>query len=225
MWFILIIIGGIVLLVGGSIMAYYLFTREGRNRRRFNRLPVTPIAHFHDGLPGKIVGRANSIDGACIVAPLSGRECVFWRVQVSEPSGIDRNTWHTLFLGSCDHQYLTITDETGTCRIPLKETAYILVDEQSFLPNLKNDDTERFRAFCRDRGIDLGYGFGIPGIKRLKFYEWIIAAGDVTAGIGIPAMREGQCVMTATDVFGVCFTNDRRLFGKGARHERFEQTG
>lgn len=60
-----------------------------RFRRRFRKTPTFAIAELPEDTVGRIVGIAQSLDGAVLTAPLSARPCVFWAIEVIEMLGED----------------------------------------------------------------------------------------------------------------------------------------
>ena len=55
-----------------------------RMRRQFRRAPAFAIAELPEDTPGKLVGVARAFTEAPLVAPLSGRPCVYYSIEIQE---------------------------------------------------------------------------------------------------------------------------------------------
>ncbi|HEY4182937.1 MAG TPA: hypothetical protein VGM90_39205, partial [Kofleriaceae bacterium] len=55
-----------------------------RFHARMNAVPQTHIGALAEGTRGKIVGQAMELGTQTVVAPLSGRACLYWRVEIDD---------------------------------------------------------------------------------------------------------------------------------------------
>jgi hypothetical protein len=82
-----------------------------RFRARIRAMPVTRMGDLAEGVRGKIVGRAMELEQT-LVAPLSGRTCVYWRIEIEDrgEAGVLRGT-----LASFDESvaFLLVQPNTG----------------------------------------------------------------------------------------------------------------
>src|SRR5688572_6247639 len=92
-------IGTVLLILGISIIFYYVFTfnwKRSKAKKAFRQVPFTKIEDVQDGDNVKIKGTVWD-GGEKIIAPLSERTCVYYHIEILERIGMGRHkSWEIL---------------------------------------------------------------------------------------------------------------------------------
>ena len=176
----LLIVGFVVALV---VIAWY-FSAEAKTRRALRAAPRVSIAQFPEGAPARIVGRVE--DGERLIAPLSGRPCVFYQAIVEQyHSNGKSGSWRTIIREERGIPF-ALDDGTGRALIdPLG--ARLAVEKDSTTRSGSFDDaTETEEAFLARHGVQSkGWMFN----KKLRYREGALEIGETIAVCGL-AVRE-----------------------------------
>jgi len=103
-----------VMSVGGIVVGGVLFYRGFRDlalKRLLDNTPTARVRSMAMGLVevnGKVEGRSR------VTAPFSGRECVYWQVEVATRGR--RNTWNTVHRNSSGQPFF-LRDDTGVAMV------------------------------------------------------------------------------------------------------------
>ncbi|MCP4126635.1 MAG: hypothetical protein GY753_06185 [Gammaproteobacteria bacterium] len=95
-----------------ALIGLYLVVRYLRLVRTIEDTPTAKIRSAHQGYV-ELAGMAVKMEGEPILAPLTGRECCWYRYKVERHG--DKH-WHTIEKGSSEHLFL-LQDDTGECII------------------------------------------------------------------------------------------------------------
>ncbi|BDD06137.1 hypothetical protein [Aureibacter tunicatorum] len=169
-----------ILIVGLPITAFIFYNKAQVVTKLANQEQVK-LSNFSDGDIGKVVGEVIMV-GEPMIAPLSKRECAYYRVQVhEEKGGGNRRSWHLRI------------DEDKASKYLLKENGqYIFVDDR----NLKADiveDVELYSGFLNDATSELKsylkkHDFKSENLfrmnKSLKYTEAILGLEEKVAVLG-----------------------------------------
>jgi hypothetical protein len=101
----------------GILAGLYIFFRRWRQQRLIEDTPEARIRSAPQGYV-KLAGRARSLDGEALRAPLTGRRCVWWtyRIEQREHSGRGAVLWRHGDSGTSDQSFL-LTDESDHCLV------------------------------------------------------------------------------------------------------------
>ncbi len=82
-------------------------------------LADTPTSKIRSAAQGyvELSGRLLEQPEAAIVAPLSGRPCLWWRFRIEEYSGSGKSRRYRLVESGCSEAWLRLADATGECLI------------------------------------------------------------------------------------------------------------
>jgi len=108
---------GIFLGIAGILIGLYRFFRRWRQQRLVEDTPQARIRSAPQGYV-KLCGRARSMDGELLRAPLTGRACVWWsyRVQQRDNNRLRAFAWRHSDSGTSDQPFLLI-DQRDQCLI------------------------------------------------------------------------------------------------------------
>lgn len=162
-----------------ALLAWY-FSADQRALRAMRAVPYRRIADVIDGEKARIVGQVALRE--TVRAPLSGRECAYWRVTVREQRG-----------GGKSRHWVTIIDEHGGVDFFLEQdgakaliktdlVTAVLQKDGSFSSGFLNDATPELEAFLAERGHSAqGWVFN----KNLRYHEGVVEHGETVCVVGV----------------------------------------
>jgi hypothetical protein len=146
----------------GIAVGLHMFFRRWRQRRL---LEDTPRAHIRSAPQGyvKLCGRARSIDGKSLRAPLTGRSCVWWtyRVEQRGTSARAANRLLNINCGSSDQPFLLI-DQGDHCLVDPEGAEIEASDRKVWYGNSPDDIPPP-----RWGGIALGFGHSYRYVEAI----------------------------------------------------------
>ncbi|MFN2309998.1 MAG: GIDE domain-containing protein [Gammaproteobacteria bacterium] len=111
----------LVLLLAGSLFAFYSIWRGLHRARLIEDLPTARVRSAHQGYV-ELEGSGRLLDGPPIVAPLTGTHCLWYRYRVEQREthrdsrGNSSSHWSTVQAGISDGLFV-LDDGTGRCII------------------------------------------------------------------------------------------------------------
>lgn len=166
-----------------------LFGRAARIRRRLRSAQQCAVRDLTDGVraPRRIAGMVVPI-GEPLIAPLTGRACVYYETEVVRAVGLGLDPWDVEYRFATEKRgvpFLT-DDGTGTAVVdPLRAILLLDADVDRWSktrdPEATAEDAFLNRIGRRRRGLLFE--------KRLHFKESIIEAGERIAVVGVALPR------------------------------------
>lgn len=171
-WILLgLMVAGAILLLGGR-----------HDLRRYRRLLALQRRSL-DAVPGgpvEVEGKVVAGNGGTLVAPLSGREAVWFRVVVEEETGDDAKS-ETL-VDESDSREFYLDDGRGRARVE-PAGAHVVVEPDTVASSgLFRDATPALEAFLGRRGLASTGKLGFN--RRLTFREERLHPGDRVLAFG-----------------------------------------
>jgi len=180
----------LAVLAGLGAFAFYGAFQALRRARLVEDLPTSRARSAAQGLV-ELAGHAEALPGDPVVAPLSGRPCVWYRFQVQERQK-DRVTgeieWHTLETGVSDALF-RLVDDTGQCVLD--------PDHAEVTPALR----DRWRGSApRPAGPPPRGGGAWLGRGDYRYQEELIRPGDPLHAVGtLRSVRGGTDDLPVAD--------------------------
>jgi len=152
-------------------------------RRLLLAAPRVTIAAFPVGTSARVVGTVAPL--AAVTTPIGGVPCVFFECVVEEYRSSGKSgTWHRVARESRSVPFL-VTDGTGRALVdPTFARVSLDLDEESQSGTF-DDPSPSESAFLARHRVEGATWIGTN--KRLRFREFVIAAGDVVAVAGVGA--------------------------------------
>lgn len=177
---------GMALLTLLALLLYTCFTsRDRRIRRALRSASSTPVARLVEGEVVKVCGRARVLERV-LEAPLTGRQCVFYRALVEEPGKgdgrLDSDGWHPLVDEYNSTDFL-VEDATGSVRVHVDGAEPVLVLDASFWSAIFNSPTPRLEAYLAQYGQASKNWLGIN--RSLRYREGVLEPGEEVAVLGV----------------------------------------
>ena len=167
------------------IVYMFFFSTLAKTKRKFKNIASTQIFKFKNGDIGKVIGKVENIKEP-LIAPLSGKKCVYYEVIVSDSSGEDNilllkeKKYHHFYIVNSSGKAFVKIDKDTICEItsdidantgfwkkPKKEMKVLLekhkIKQKNFL------DFNKSLNFIEKR-YDVGEQIGVLG----KGY-WVIS--------------------------------------------------
>ena len=178
------VVGAIVALIVLSLAIPKLFGRDARLRRKLRAAKQRAIRDLAEStrVPRRIAGMVVAIDEP-LIAPLSGRPCVFYETHVRQTIGLPLTDWDFDFEVAREKRSVTflVDDGTGTALVAPKHADMLLGTDVERPLSKRGDDAAAEDAFLARFGQRRR---GLLFEKTLYFTESIIEVGERIAVSG-----------------------------------------
>lgn len=164
----------VVVMFTGLVIAgiAYYFSKRERIKRTLRAIPGKKIGEFVNGEYAKISGQVYA-NGETILAPFSGRKCVYYYAIVEENAG--KNDWRKVV----DEEMMAdviITDGKHYAVVETDEPLTYLIPDREYSSQIFSDATPELEAFLKRHGQSPE---GIFGMNRtLRYQEGILEPGE-----------------------------------------------
>jgi hypothetical protein len=166
------VLGMLSILVAGTIVWVQAIRRH---RDPLRQLPTHAIARVAENQLVRVRGTVSASQP--LTAPLTGRPCAYWRIELFVSRAVDRDDYR-----AADHVELTIADDTGVARV-LLERARVDIVADIVLMGRASDLTPAHRTTLA------AHGWQVPAAATLELCEAIIAL-DAPIDVAGVATRE-----------------------------------
>ncbi len=167
--------------IGFSIYQYFT-KHDATVKRKLKKEPSKAIEDFDEGKTGKVVGEVFP-DREILIAPLSGRECVFYQIVITEDQTEDgEGSTNEVVLRDEKSTSFYLTDNTGLAHVDLKKAKVFLVKDGKFDTRLFRGPNEDLQAYLEEHNIDTKLLFNLH--RELDCYEGVIEVGEEVAVFG-----------------------------------------
>jgi hypothetical protein len=172
----------IIGLVVALVVIQHLSSRSSRTKRKLGRYRQFSIGDLPARRIGRIAGMVTPV-GRPLVAPLSGRACVYYRTRIvhSRLSGTDFSSETTL-LDKTEIVPFAIDDGTGHALVDVTRTRVAVETDLRDVTSKPNDLDARQAALLAAHAIS---PTGIVLSKTLVFTEELIEPGERIAAVGV----------------------------------------
>jgi hypothetical protein len=164
------------------VLEVFLVYKAGANRKRARLLadtPVTKVAELAFG-PAQVQGRVVAL-AEPMVAPLSGKPCVYYCFTVEEKRTVRHGLFHTsshwkTVIDDARSIAWGVADDTGTANLDLGGAELILKPGTQFRSGFWNDAPPTLERVLNER-----YGRSSKGLlfnKGMRYSETLIEPGD-----------------------------------------------
>lgn len=167
----------IVIGIGLAAGAWALWINPARRiKRALRAAPTVPIARLGEGDLGRIVGKARVLDDK-LVAPLTGRACVYYIARVQEEDG---DSWTTIIEEERGVTFV-VDDGSGRAIVDPRGGDLALDFDARSRSGTFHDPDDRERAFLAKYGVK---SHGLIFNKGLRYREAVIEIGETVAVLG-----------------------------------------
>lgn len=169
-----------IVFVAGALFVITHFSERERTKRALRDATQYAVGEFPDGAQGKVVGKVQLL-GEPILAPLSGRSCVYYSIRVEEyrNNGTTGN-WYQL-LADEEGVNFAVDDETGSAVVHVEAAKIVLSEDHSTTSSSSDLPNEVERAFL-DRHSKKGEDW--VSSKTLRYVEAVIEPGETVSVFG-----------------------------------------
>lgn len=190
-----------------------LFSRDAVIKRKLRRAKRIPIKDFPDGGVAKIVGRLDYV-GRPFNAPLTGRRCAQYLVEVEEKDG--SGEWERLTEEEAGQDFF-LDDGTGEALIKLQDARIAVTKDRDYSSGTFKDATPRQERFLFSKGEK---STGFLGFNRsLRYKEGVLRRREDVAVYGVGRWKkddEGgpeRLVLAGTSRVPLCVSDDPGVLG------------
>jgi hypothetical protein len=215
-------IGVLGLFAVALVYCAYKAWRLYANARLATDTPTSNIRGLSDGfveLQGKIWPDSDEQ-----IAPISGRPCVYFRIEIEQyRQGKNSGSWDTV-LESAAPDWIVIEDHTGVARVNMSCAEVELKKDSHCKSSTFNRASPELKARLEAR-----YNFSTKGLifgKQLRYTEWRLAPNDPLYVLGTakagapPTISKGEKPLIVSDRGESDLVNELQfrgaLYGAGA---------
>lgn len=174
---------GAVLLLGGIVRARKAVAERLRERRQAGRVRGVARASIAEAPDGKTTCVVGDLVGELpLVAPFTGRRCVFWRIEVEENGGDAFETWSAR--GNEESAWTTFTISDGSGRAIIESHGAEIVIDRSAGMRVAAITQEMTAACAWLVRHHLAETVSL-GTRRYRFRESALTADDPIAVVGV----------------------------------------
>lgn len=148
------------------------FSKKALAKQHFKKEKESKIFNFKNGEQGKIIGKAECATSP-LIAPLSGKKCVFYEVIVSEPTE-DNNS---IVIKKSKSKEFYIVNHTGKVLVNPKNAIYEIKNDININSGLLKKPNNKMLTFLKANDIEPKNFLGIS--KSLTFQEKSIEVGEL----------------------------------------------
>jgi len=170
-----------ILLVFGIILATIYFSKKAVILRKLRRFTAMAISGLQENKISKIIGKAKPVNEP-LVAPLSGRKCVYYKVIVQQKSGDKNQHWREIIKEE-EYQNFLVTSYAGSALILMTDFDDYFVEDKIYKSGHFNDATIKLQNYLELHGKKSLDFFGFN--KTLRYKEAIIAVDEKIAVLGL----------------------------------------
>ncbi len=180
-----LIVGGVLLLIGVIVTLSNL--KNWKRRQRILNTPTSPIAQAPGNALVEVKGRIGPGEQGLVMAPFSGRQCVWVRVLVQELRSTGRSSYWATVCNETDGRPFYVDDGSGQMARIHPQNANIILDRQGIgSSGTFNDPPPHLQAFLASRGLSATTWLGFN--KSMRYEEEVLAAHDPLYALG-PSTR------------------------------------
>jgi len=193
--FLIIVLLAVIILLP---LKKYIFEEDAAVYKKMNRAKAKSTDGFKDGQTAKISGCIERV-GTLLVAPLTGRECVYYYVSVEETGGGNSNLDKITIISKEDKTLYVTRDNDKCVLIGDADTKINIMLESKFHSGFRKDATKVIEDFLKRHGQK---STGIWGANRSLYYtELILQHGDKVAVVGTGNWQPA-CTMGLPETYG-----------------------
>jgi hypothetical protein len=176
-------LAGVAILVIIAIAGAF-FSHDARVKRALRKAPLATTRTFPDSTVATVQGTVCQLDGAPLIAPLTGRPCAYYEAIVEEyRSSGKRGSWYPIIREHRGQDFL-LDDGQGTARVVMEHASVSLVKDAHFRSGMFQDATPALDEFLARHGRQSqGWLFN----KSLRYREGVLETGELVAVCGAGA--------------------------------------
>lgn len=170
---------GVAILAAIAIAGAF-FSHDARVKRALRKAPLATTRTFPPNTVATVQGTV-SLQGAPLVAPLSGRACTYYEAIVEEYRSSGKNgSWYPIIREQHGQDFL-LDDGQGTARVIMAGASVALVKDAHFRSGMFQDATPALDEFLARHGRQSqGWLFN----KNLRYREGVLEPGEIVAVCG-----------------------------------------
>lgn len=185
----------IALAVGGVVFSMWWFSEDTKIRRTLKSTPTRAIATLQEGEVVRVTGRLRPA-GDLLRAPLTGRPCAYYLVEVHESQKRGKSSTWVEIAQEVQRLDFEVVDATGTALVRMDASKVLLTRDMHSRSGLFDDANEAEKAFlarCSEEST------GFLGFNRtLRYQEGVLEPDEMVTVLGRVTVdnRGGRRVVT-----------------------------
>ena len=184
----IIFIGLILILVISLITIISYFSNKAVVLRTLRKKKKTAISSLQEGQIAKVIGKAKSISEG-LSAPLSGRKCVYYKIEVQEKRGGKNRHWHTIINDEKAQDFI-VESYAGKAIVKMYSYKGYFLEDKKYKSGFFEDTTLKLENYLEKHGKK---SLSILGFnKTMRFKEAIIAIDEEIAVMGMVKYQDSS---------------------------------
>jgi hypothetical protein len=171
----------VALAVGGVLFSIWWFSEDVKIRRALKSTPTRAIATLQEGEVVRVTGRLRPA-GDLLQAPLTGRPCAYYHVEVHESQKRGKSSSWVEIARELQRLDFEVVDSTGTALVRMDASQVLITRDAHSRSGLFDDATEAERAFlarcCQESTGFLGFN------RALRYQEGVLEPDEMVTVLG-----------------------------------------
>ena len=186
----MIIIPIIIVVIGAIVFFGYYFSKKQVVLRKLSKIPLKPATGMKTSELTKVSGKALHVKSP-LIAPLSGRECVFYAIKIEKRVSTGKSShWKTIIDEERTQEFFINSNGdfviVRPTQSPNNYISYLVKDKKTSSGTF-SDPTPEFESLLKQYNIEplnlLGFN------KSLRYKEGVIEIGEQITVAGIAKWR------------------------------------
>ena len=181
------ILGAVAVIIIAALIYYYYFSPYAAAKRMLFKSIQKNIFSVENGETAKVTGTIKYI-GSPLIAPLSGRKCVYYQVVVEEKKSTGKSSYWDTIIDEELAANVVIRDGNSYALIETNMIKSLLMYDKKYKSGFLNDATPELEKYLSKYGFKSTSSFlGINNTLRYK--EGILEEGEMIAVVGKGAWK------------------------------------
>ena len=170
--------------ITAGVMAWrLLFSERARHRRAIKRAPLVSLGDVMEGASVRVTGTVVAASDELKEAPLSGRPCVLYDVEVDQRRNQGRNSaWVPVIREKDFVASFWLEDDSGRALVQFDWPEVVLTRDANFRSGILKEPKPRLREYLSSHGESAQ---GIVFNKDLRYREGALEPGEQVTVLGV----------------------------------------
>ncbi len=173
--------------VAGVALYHLVFSKKARIHRRISKVKKKNIGDIRDGEIARVKGKV-VYAGKTLIAPLSGRECVYFHITVKDSSSRHDLTKNYVNIDEEWASDVVLYDGENYALLDTRLVQAYIIQDESQLSGFWNFTSEELENFLVSRGMKASDGMGWS--LDLRASEGVLEEGELVNVLGLARWRK-----------------------------------
>ncbi len=187
---------GFIVFMAIIIFVVQYFSKKAIVKRKLKKTPKKPIRLVQTNEVVRITGKVESV-GDLLIAPLSGRKCVYYYVLVQIQRSTGKSTsWTKLIEEEVPGKFL-VRDGDNYAVVDTNDVKSYIVQDKNYSSGFRKDAEQQLEAYLQSHGHSSTGFLGMN--KALRYKEGILEVGEMITVAGKAEWRNINAATISSD--------------------------